>query len=51
MELVKKMRGSIADQAEMENAIAKADKLEAMLEYVAMMADVELDPEEDPEEE
>ena len=53
MELVKKMRGSIADQIELENTIARAKQLEARLEYVAMMADVDIDidPEEAPEEE
>jgi hypothetical protein len=51
MELVKRLRGSIADQIELENTIARAKQLEARLEYVAMMADVDIDPEEDPEEE
>ena len=51
MELLKRLRGSIADQIELENTIARAKQLEARLEYVAMMADVDIDPEEDPEEE
>ena len=51
MELVKRLRGSIADQIELENTIARAKQLEARLEYVAMMADVDIDPEEAPEEE
>ena len=51
MELVKKLRGSIADQITLENTIARAAQLEAKLEYVAMMADVDLDPEESEGEE
>ena len=51
MELVKKLRGTIEEQIENENTRAKAAQLEALLEYVAMMADVDIDPEEDPEEE
>ena len=51
MELIKKLRGSIPDQIELENTIATAKQLVAQLEYVAMMADVDLDPEEEPEEE
>lgn len=50
MELVKRLRGTIADAVELENTIARAKQLEARLEYVAMMADVDIDPEEDPEE-
>lgn len=51
MELVKRLKGTIAEQIELENTIARANKLAAQLEYVAMMVDVELDPEEEPEEE
>ena len=50
-ELVKRLKGSIGDKIEMENTIAKAAQIEAKLEYLAMMEDIDLNPEESEEEE
>lgn len=41
-----KRRSDIAEMADIENALALSSNLRAMLDYVAMMADIEL-PEED----
>lgn len=48
-ELVKKLRGTIEDSITLENTIAKAAQIEAKLEYLAMMEDIDLDPEESEE--
>lgn len=48
-ELVKKIKGSIEDEIVMENTVAKAAQIEAKLEYLAMMEDIDLDPEESAE--
>lgn len=51
MGLITRLRGTLAEKAKLENAVAKADQLEAKLEYVAMMCDVDVDIDEDDSEE
>ncbi len=42
-----KKTGKLSDVAELENARARAARAEGLVEYVAMMADVELPEEEE----
>lgn len=47
MALVKKNKTDLNEKALIENAIAKAEKNEALLEYIAIMADIDLEEEEE----
>ena len=49
MELIKKRTQPIDEQIELENAKAKTAQIEAKLEYLAMMADIDIEPEEGAE--
>lgn len=50
MALVKKLKESIAEARERENLKAKVAKQEALLEYVAIMTDVDIDEEGEEDE-
>ena len=51
MGLITRLRGTLAEKAKLENAVAKADQLEAKLQYVAMMCDVDIDEDDSEEDE
>lgn len=42
-----KLNMSIAEQRELERAAAEVDKLKALIEYLAIMADIEIPVEEE----
>ena len=45
--IYKKITMNLADKADLENALALVNNLNAIIDYVAMMADVEIPTEED----
>lgn len=47
---VKKLNGTIQEKVELENAVAKMAQMEANVDYIAMMADVDLTDEDGGEE-
>ena len=47
MSLITRLRKSIAEAREQENMKAAVAKQQALLEYVAIMADVEIDDEDE----
>ncbi len=49
--IIKKLRQSIAEARERENMKAKIAEQEALLEYVAIMADIEIDSDDEEVEE
>ena len=51
MGLITRLRGTLAEKAKLENAVAKADQLEAKLQYVAMMCDVDIDKDDSEDDE
>jgi len=50
MPVLKKNRMDLAERADLENAIAKAMTNAAIIDYVAMMADIEIPTEEEEDE-
>lgn len=48
---IERLRMTLREKADLENAVAKTAQNEANIEYIAMMTDVELDFEEDAAEE
>lgn len=51
MSLVTRLRKSIAEAREQENMRAAIDKQQALIEFLAIMADVDIDEEGDTDEE
>lgn len=51
MSLVTRLRKSIAEAREQENMKAALDKQQALIEFLAIMADVDIDEEGDTDEE
>jgi len=45
--VLKRITMNLADKADLENALALVNNLNAIVDYVAMMADVEIPTEED----